>query len=330
MQDSKLCLGIESTAHTFGAGIVDSNGKILSDERMMYKPEPGEGIVPRIAAEHHMTNAKSIISKALEKSKINIKDIDVIAYSQGPGLPPCLNVGAAIARFLSVSNKKNLVGVNHSIGHIEIGKLTTKVIDPVVLYLSGGNTQIIAFVENFYRIFGQTQDIAVGNAFDAVARVLGLNSPGGPEIEKLAKIGSYVELPYAVKGMDVSFSGIVTEICRNFEMFSKNDICYSLQETCFSMLVEVAERAIAHTGKEEVLMVGGVAANKRMQDMLETMCRERGCKMAVVDNKYSGDNGSMIAWGGILEYLSGKKTVHSQPIKPKWKVDQVEIGWMSH
>jgi N6-L-threonylcarbamoyladenine synthase/protein kinase Bud32 len=329
-EDKIICLGIESTAHTFGVGIVDEDGRILADQRIMYKPERGKGILPRDASEHHMKNAFSIIKTALRSANKKISNIDIIAYSQGPGLPPCLNVGAAIARYLALSNNINIVGVNHPIGHIEIGKVTAGAEDPVVLYLSGGNTQVIAFTEGRYRIFGETQDIAIGNAFDSVARILKLSPPGGPEIERLAKGGSYVELPYIVKGMDVSFSGIVTDVEKKVKSgVSPEDLCYSLQETSFAMMIEVTERALAHTDKKEVLLVGGVAANKRLQEMLNVMCEERGAKMYVVDTKYSGDNGSMIAWTGFLAYKSGQRTaIEDSKIKQKWKTDQVEISWI--
>ena len=325
-----ICLGIESTAHTFGVGIVDEGGVVLADERMMYMPESGKGILPRDASEHHTKNASVVIKSALDRAKIKLSDIGLVAFSQGPGLPPCLRIGASIARYLSTSNKLPLIGVNHPIGHIEIGKLTTRSKNPVVLYLSGGNTQVISFAEGRYRIFGETQDIAVGNAFDTVARELKLKSPGGPEIEKMAAGGKYIKLPYSVKGMGLSFSGVVTEVVKNIKSgAAAEDVCYSLQETCFAMLVEVAERALAHTGKEEILLVGGVAANKRLQQMLRTMCEDRGAKLMVVDIKYSGDNGTMIAWPGILAYKSGQETsLERSGIKQKWKTDEAEITWM--
>ena len=327
-----VCMGIESTAHTFGIGIVSSDGKILADVRDMYRPEPGMGMVPRDASEYHTKNAAGLMTAALEEAKITMKDVDVIAFSQGPGMPPCLNVGAALTRYLSLTHKIPLVGINHPVAHIEIGKLTAGASDPVVLYLSGGNTQVIAYAEGMYRIFGETLDIAVGNAFDVAARLLGLKSPGGPEIERLAREGSYVEMPYAVKGMDMSFAGMVTGIKKKIETGVKPaDICYSLQETCFAMLTEVAERALAHTNKREVLLVGGVAANKRMQDMLRTMCSERGAEVRVVDVKYSGDCGAMIAWAGALAHASGQRTaLKNSAINPKWRTDEVEITWMKN
>ena len=328
-KERKICLGIESTAHTFGVGIVDSEGKILSDLRSMYKPVSGKGIVPREASDYHLENGVRLIKSAIEEAGIKIEDVDIIAFAQGPGLPPCLRVGAAIARYLSLSKKKILIGVNHPVAHIEIGKLTTRCNDPVVLYLSGGNTQVIAYAEGYYRIFGETEDLAVGNALDVVARELKLKSPGGPEIERLAVGGNYVELPYSVKGMDLSFSGIVTEVVRKIRKGTKaENICYSMQETCFAMLTEVTERALAHTEKSEVVLVGGVAANKRMQEMLNDMCKNRGAKMHVCDIKYSGDNGAMIAWTGMLMHRVGQSTpIEKSVFKEKWRTDEVKILW---
>ncbi|MFH1623003.1 MAG: KEOPS complex N(6)-L-threonylcarbamoyladenine synthase Kae1 [Candidatus Aenigmatarchaeota archaeon] len=325
-----VCMGIESTAHTFGVGIVDSDGKILADARDMYRPAQGSGMVPRDLSEYHTKNAAGLVAAALNEAKLALKDVSIVAFSQGPGMPPCLNVGAALARYISLSRKIPLVGVNHPIAHIEIGKLTAGSADPVVLYLSGGNTQVIAYTEGRYRVFGETVDMAVGNAFDAVARLFGLKSPGGPEIERLAVGGCYVEVPYAVKGMDVSFAGMLTDVKNKIkDGISPTDICYSLQETCFAMLTEVTERALAHTGKKEVLLVGGVAANKRMQEMLRVMCGERGADVRVVDVKYSGDCGAMIAWAGALARMSGYLTkLGESGIRPKWRADEADIPWM--
>jgi len=326
----KICMGIESTAHTFGVGIVDSEGNILADKRDMFRPAPGKGMIPREAAEHHTQIGPSLINDALEEAGIRLDDIDIIAFAQGPGLPPCLKVGAVISRYISLSRGIDMVGVNHPLAHIEIGKLTAKSEDPVVLYLSGGNTQIIAFEEGYYRIFGETLDVPIGNALDVVARELKLKSPGGPEIERLALDGNYIELPYVVKGMDMSFSGIVTNVKRMVKEGKKSsDICFSLQETCFSMLTEVAERALAHTGKEELLLVGGVAANKKLRDMLDIMCSDRSAELKVVDIKYSGDCGVMISWLGMLEYMSGRTTpIEKSRYIKNWRIDQAKVNWM--
>lgn len=323
-----ICLGIESTAHTFGVGIVTDKGEILADAKDVYKPKLGSGIVPQEAKEHHLMVKEKILEQALEQAGLEIGNIDLIAYSQGPGLPPCLWTGMEFARKLGQEHEIPVIGVNHPVGHIEIGKLATGTKDPVVIYVSGGNTQVIAYASGFYRVFGETEDIPIGNAIDTFARKAGLPNPGGPVIEKLAKKGHYVELPYVVKGMDLSFSGIMTAAAKLLDEEKLEDICYSLQETCFAMLVEVTERAVAHTGKKEVLLTGGVAANKRLTEMLEVMCKERGATFHAVPMKYAGDCGSMIAWTGLLAYREGVRTSKMEPIS-RWRTDEMEIKWVT-
>ncbi len=292
----------------------------------MYIPKKGFGIIPKEAADYHSENAITVLKKALEKANLKISDIDIVAFSQGPGLPQSLRVTAVFARTLSLKNNKPLIPVCHPIGHIEIGRLTTGVKDPIVVYLSGANTQIIAHLEGRYRIIGETENLPLGNAIDMLARELNLPMPGGPEIEKLALRGNYINLPYTVKGCDLSYSGILTEAIKKYNQGTKpEDIAYSFQETCFAMLTEVTERAVAHTDKEEVLLVGGVAANKRLQEMLRIMTSERGAKFFVVPQEYSGDQGVMIAWTGILAYQKGYKIpIENSHIKQKWRVDEVE------
>jgi N6-L-threonylcarbamoyladenine synthase/protein kinase Bud32 len=324
-----ICLGIESTAHTFGIGIADSEGNILADDRSAYKAPEGMGIIPSNAANHHKQVADMIFVNILCEAGLDMDKIDFIAYSAGPGLAPCLLEGANFAIKLSKEYKKPLVPVNHCVSHIEIGKLKTGSNDPVVLYLSGGNTQVIAFTEGRYRIFGETQDLPVGNAMDTLARKIGLQQPYGPNFDLVASKGKYLKLPYVVKGMDLSFSGMLTEAIKKFEnSASKEDICHSFQETCFAMITEVTERALAHTDKSEVLMVGGVAASKRMQEMIEIMCKERGAKMFVVPSEYAGDNGSMIGWTGMLSYKYEKIKKIIEKINPKWRTDEVDIPWL--
>ena len=206
--DNVIVLGIEGTAEKTGIGIVDSDGNILSMVGEQLFPEEG-GIHPRIAAEHHSKWIPKLIPEAIKKANIDYKDIDLISFSQGPGLGPALRSVATSARALSLSLKKPIIGVNHCIAHIEIGKLVTDAINPVSLYVSGGNSQVISFESGRYRIFGETLDIAVGNCLDQFGRETSLGHPGGPVIEKLAKNGFYVDLPYVVKGMDFSFSGLL-------------------------------------------------------------------------------------------------------------------------
>jgi len=321
-----ISLGIESTAHTFGIGIITDKGKVLANAKDMYKTEKG-GILPTEAKEHHLRLKNEILKKALKEAKLRIEDMDIISFSQGPGLPPCLVVGKNFAKELALKHKKPLIGVNHLIAHLEIGKVLTKTKDPVFILATGANTQIIAFEGGKYRVFGECLSIAVGNALDKFGRNIGLGFPAGPKIEELAKKGKYVELPYVVKGMDVEFSGIVTHAANLYKKGAKKeDLCFSIQETIFSMLTEVAERAMAHTGKKELLLIGGVAANKRLIEMLTIMCRERKAKFYVVPVEYSGDQGVMIAWTGILEYKRNKKYYSNLDIKKvdinsNWRID---------
>jgi N6-L-threonylcarbamoyladenine synthase/protein kinase Bud32 len=326
-----ISLGIESTAHTFGIGLIDGNGKVLFDGKSVYKPPLGSGIHPREAAQYHIENAVKTLKLALKNSKLRLKDIDLVSFSQGPGLPNCLQIGASLARYISLRYKKPLIGVNHCIAHIEIGKIMTKCKDPIVVYCSGGNTQIIAYGGGKYRIFGETEDIPIGNAFDVLARSLGLEMPGGPNVEKLAKGGKWIDLPYVIKGMDLSFTGIVTECIKKYEKgISMKDVCYSFQETVFSMLTEVTERALAHTDKFEVLLTGGVAASQRLYEMMKTMCEEREATCYTVPQAYAGDNGSMIAWAGLLMYKNGhQKTKLSDSFFIKdWRTDEVKVTWL--
>jgi N6-L-threonylcarbamoyladenine synthase len=320
-----ICLGIESTAHTFGIGIVDDQGKVLANVSSSYKPKLGKGIDPTEAKEHHLRVKEEVLKKALEQAKIEKPDL--LSFSSGPGLPPCLIIGFEFIKSLAEKWDLKVVPVNHCIAHIEIGKLSSKAKDPAVLYLSGGNTQVIAFEGGKYRIFGETLDQPLGNIIDVFAREAGLPMPGGPEIEKIAK-GRYAELPYSVKGMDVSFSGMLTNLKDKLKSgeYKVEDLAYSLQETAFAMLVEVSERAMAHTEKDELLLVGGVAANKRLQEMCKTMCNERGAEFYVVPKEHSGDNGVMIAWTGIIS--KDQAVSHEKlDINPKWRTDQVDISW---
>ncbi|MBI3037041.1 bifunctional N(6)-L-threonylcarbamoyladenine synthase/serine/threonine protein kinase [Candidatus Woesearchaeota archaeon] len=325
---------------TFGVGIATTekaDGCILANVIKQFTTKSG-GIIPAEAAEHHVDVCDMAIAEALAAAKIAMRDIDIVSFSQGPGIGHCLRIGAAAARTLSIVHKKPLVGVNHCISHLEIGKLLTDAKDPVLLYVSGANTQVIAFEAGKYRIFGETLDMGVGNMIDQFARQIGIGFPGGPQIMKLAAAGkNYIELPYVVKGMDVSFGGILTNIIRKFESgnkgtaaplstpnYRKEDLCYSLQETVFAMLVEVAERAMAHTGKNELLLGGGVACNTRLQEMCRVMCEERGAKLFVPERQFLVDNGAMISWLGILEYLKGTRTaVEKSAILPYWRTDEV-------
>lgn len=327
-----IILGIESTAHTFGVGIV-KNKKILANVKDTYTTEKG-GIIPMEAAKHHLNLNEKIYQQALSDAKISEKDIEGIAFSRGPGLAPCLLVGMKFAKHLSEKLSKPLIPVNHCIAHLEIGK-TTGAREPVMLYMSGANTQVISYSRGRYRIFGETLDIGVGNFLDNFARHIGIGFPGGPKIQALAAKGkNYIEIPYIVKGMDISLSGILTNLKQKVDSrkYSKEDLAYSAQETVFAMLVEIAERALAYTGKKELLLAGGVACNSRVQEMCKIMCKERGAKMFAPDKSLLTDNAAMIAYLGETLFrnkdyvISGK--LNSVDICPTQRTDEVEINYI--
>ena len=368
-----IVLGIESTAHTFGIGIV-KDGKVLSNVKKTYTTEKG-GIIPIEAAKHHEENWESIYLEALNLAEINefapkgvqpqgLREpasrprnfsgekftegkIDAVAFSQGPGLAPCLLVGLKKAKELSEKFGVPLVPVNHCIAHLEIGKLT-KARDPVMLYASGANTQIISYASGKYRVFGETLDLGVGNFIDTFARYAGIGFPGGPKIQELASGGNnYIELPYKVKGMDIALSGILTNLRQKLNEYPLEDLAYSLQETVFAMLVETAERALAHTGKKELLLGGGVACNSRLQEMCRIMCKERGAKFFCPEKQFLVDNAAMIAFLGEImfsprdnsprddsgepsgEPKSGikEKNLDRVDIKPRERTDDVKVNW---
>lgn len=325
------CLGIESTAHTFSCAVVEKSGRsgrILSDVRKIYRPPDGQGIHPREASRHHIEASSGVLSECLGGASLTIRDIDIISYAAGPGLGPCLRVAGVVARTLSSYYDIPIYPVNHAIGHIELGRMLTGARDPLVLLVSGGHTMLVAFKKKRWRVFGETLDITLGQLLDQFGRSLGFASPCGKVIEELAtRTDRYVPLPYVVKGNDVSFSGLVSAAKRISR--DRNDACYSLQETAFAMIGEATERALSFTEKKELMVVGGVAANKRLSGMLRMICKRQGAKFYVVPMQYSGDCGSQIAWTGLLE-ASVKQGVKMQDtfVRQSWRLDTVEIDYL--
>ena len=326
-----MILAIESTAHTFGIAILDMQGKILCNEKETYTTEQG-GIIPIQAAAHHAKIAEQLYKQALEKPNIQENQLQAIAFSNSPGLAPCLIEGMKFAKLKAKQLNIPLIPVNHCIAHLEIGE-TTGAKDPVLLYASGANTQIIAYEAGKYRIFGETLDLGVGNFIDTFARFAGIGFPGGPEIEKLANKADKQELiplPYSIKGMDVSFSGIQTKLKNLLEKNQHpiEQLAYSMQETVFAMLVEAAERALAHTGKTELLLGGGVACNSRLQEMCKIMCQERGAKFFCPPRPLLVDNAAMIAYLGLKMHKAGLKfDTDKVDINPRERTDDVDVLW---
>lgn len=330
MEGRLVCLGVESTAHTFGVALADEAGNILSDVRDVYVPPLGRGIHPREAAEHHGRCAPRVLRDALEKAGLGMDRVDAIAYSRGPGLGPPLRVGATLARSLAAFYGKPLIPVHHAIGHIEIGALTTGARDPLVVLVSGGHTALAAFAGGKWRVFGETEDITLGNLLDMFAREVGLPPPGGVSVERAAEKGRrLIDLPYTVKGNDVVYSGLLTAAIQKYREGERlHDLCFSLQEVAFAMLTEASERCLAHVGKGELLLTGGVAANRRLQGMLRSIAEEHEARFHVVDERYSSDCGAQIAWAGILAYKAGLTVpLEESHIKSRWRLDEVEVPW---
>ncbi|RDD47043.1 putative tRNA N6-adenosine threonylcarbamoyltransferase [Trichoplax sp. H2] len=295
-------IGFEGSANKLGIGII-RDGKVLSNVRHTYITPPGQGFQPRDTAKHHRDHILSVLRKALDNADVTPDEIDCVCYTKD----------------------------------IEMGRLVTGADNPTVLYVSGGNTQVIAYLMNRYRIFGETIDIAVGNCLDRFARVLKLSNDPSPgyNIEQMAKRGKkFIELPYTVKGMDVSFSGILSYIEDIAQKkldggeCTPEDLCFSLQETLFAMLVEITERAMAHCGSNEVLIVGGVGCNERLQQMMREMVEERGATLCATDERYCIDNGAMIAQAGWEMFSSGQVTPFNETwCTQRYRTDEVLVTW---
>lgn len=342
-KDVVIALGIEGSANKIGVGIIrytasDDKYVILSNPRKTYITPAGQGFLPRETAWHHQVHVNALVRLALTEASLNGKgDIDCICYTKGPGMGGPLRSCALCARMLSVLWEIPLIGVNHCVAHIEMGRVATSCSNPVVLYVSGGNTQVIAYSNKRYCIFGETIDIAVGNCLDRFARTLNLSNDPSPgyNIEQLALQGTkYVELPYIVKGMDVSFSGLSTYIEKEAKLkllngeVTPHDLCYSLQETIFAMLVEITERAMAHCNADTVLIVGGVGCNKRLQEMMSEMAHDRGASVCAMDHRYCIDNGAMIAQAGMFSFQMNLTTPMSEATcTQRFRTDGMEIVW---
>jgi len=332
-----IVMGLEGSANKLGIGIVKEDGTILANVRHTYITPPGSGFLPRDTAHHHQQHIISLIHEALKVANLDKSQINAIAYTKGPGMGAPLRSVAVVARTLAQLWHIPMIPVNHCIGHIEMGRQVTGAQNPIVLYVSGGNTQVIAYSLQRYRIFGETIDIAVGNCLDRFARIINLSNDPSPgyNIEQMAKKGKkFVELPYVVKGMDVSFSGILSAIeLIATEQLAKGDctpedLCFSLQETLFAMLVETTERAMAHCGTNEVLIVGGVGCNERLQEMMGVMVKERGGKLFATDDRYCIDNGAMIAWAGMCMHQQGVSApIDQTTCTQRFRTDEVEITW---
>lgn len=295
-------LGIECTAHTLSIGIFDStSGRVLSNVIDMYRGG-SEGLIPRKLADHHSAVFAEVLSKSLADAKLGMDDIGLVAFSQGPGIGSPLSVGIAGAKYLALTRGKPLVGVNHCYAHVKISEHMCGMGDPLILYISGGNSQLLVRRDGYYHVLGETLDVGIGNLFDSFARAIKLEHAHGAALAELAEGGKYVELPYSVKGMNLVFSGLLTAAEKAAKTHPRRDAAYSLMETAFAMTCEVAERALFLTKKKHLVVCGGVAQNRRLQGMLKTMCGEDGVEFGVAPDEFNRDNGAMIAYAGLLQY----------------------------
>ena len=324
-----LVAGIESTAHTFGAAVAEEkNGKmrILSNEVSKY-PSTQEGYIPRKLADFHAEHWLETMETALSKAGKEFGQMDAIAYSQGPGLGHCLHVGWTAAKSLSILFGKPIVPVNHTVAHVEVGRWWCKAKDPLVVYVSGGNTQIAALHEKRYHVFGETMDVGLGNFLDHAGRALDLKPPDAVGVLLAAPKGkNLVPLPYTVKGMSVAYAGLLTALQKLKGKVPVEDLCYSAQEYAFSALVEATERCLCHTKNPEVLLCGGNARNKRLQEMLRLMSEEQGVRFCVTPDDLSGDQAGMIAITGMLMFKAKAIPKEKTPTQ-KMRLDDQKITW---
>ncbi len=322
-------LGIESSAHTLGIGIVD-NGRILTNEKRMYKIG-NKGILPMRAADLHIKNMHPALVKALRTAGLGMHDIEAVGYTKGPGLGPCLEVGMLAARSIALRYGIPIFHVNHAVAHIEITSHMCKAEDPLVLYVSGGNSQILAIVQDpkkHYHVYGETFDIGVGNMLDSFARKAGFRKAWGSEVASAAQGGTYISMPYTVKGMDFAFAGLMTNAVKMLENHKLRDVAYSLQETAFSMLCEATERALLLTGKRTLIVCGGVAQSMRLQEMLKLVAAEHKTRFGVAPNEFNSDNGAMVALVAEKILRSGvKHRMEDCGVNQKYRVDKVALEW---
>ena len=312
-------LAIETSCDETAVAIVEDKSKILANvlaSQIDFHKKYG-GVVPEIASRKHLELLPYLLEEALLISKLDLKNIDVVAVTKGPGLVGALLVGISFAKSLAYSLKKPLIGVNHLIGHISAVFLSYPDLKPplVLLLVSGGHTQIIYMDERMkMKILGRTRDDAAGEAFDKVARLLELNYPGGPEIDKLARNGNpnTYHFPRALMNKDnydFSFSGLKTSIkyfLKDNKDAKKEDIAASFQEAIVDVLLFKTFKAAKEYGVQRIALVGGVAANSRLRERAFELAKEKRIELYIPDLKYCTDNAAMIARAAWMKYEKGE------------------------
>lgn len=312
-----LTLGIESSCDETSVAVIKNGREILSNiiDTQIPIHEKYGGVVPEIASRNHIEAISRVTKLALKEANVEFKDIDAITPTYGPGLVGALLVGVSYAKALSFAINKPLVGVNHIQGHIAANYLTYKELKPpfLCLLVSGGNTQIV-YVRDYteFEVLGKTRDDAIGEAFDKVARVVGLDYPGGPKVDKLAKTGiPNIKLPktHFENSLDFSFSGIKTAVINinhNTKDINKADLCASFEKTVTEVLIENIRKAIEQTGMKSLAIAGGVSANSYIRSEILKL-QSDDLKVYMPDLKLCTDNAAMIGSAGYYNFINGKR-----------------------
>ena len=312
-----LTLGIESSCDETSVAVIKNGREILSNiiDTQIPIHEKYGGVVPEIASRNHIEAISRVTKLALKEANVEFKDIDAITPTFGPGLVGALLVGVSYAKALSFAINKPLVGVNHIQGHIAANYLTYKELKPpfLCLLVSGGNTQIV-YVRDYteFEVLGKTRDDAIGEAFDKVARVVGLDYPGGPKVDKLAKTGTPdIKLPktHFENSLDFSFSGIKTAVINinhNTKDINKADLCASFEKTVTEVLIENVRKAIEQTGMKSLAIAGGVSANSYIRSEILKLQND-DLKVYMPDLKLCTDNAAMIGSAGYYNFINGKR-----------------------
>lgn len=327
-----LVLGIESSCDETSVAVVKNGREVLSNviDTQIKIHEQFGGVVPEIASRNHIEAISRVTKLALEQANVKLEDIDVIAPTYGPGLVGALLVGVSYGRGLAYALNKPLVGVNHLEGHISANYITHPDLEPPFLCMltSGGNTQIV-YVKDYcdMEVLGRTRDDAIGEAFDKVARVIGLTYPGGPKIDKLAEQGkATINFPKThFENLDFSFSGIKTAVInlhhKNPEV-NKADLCMSFEKAVTEVLTENIEKAIKQTGIKKVVLAGGVSANTHIREEFEKLGQKLNVQIYKPDLKLCTDNAAMIGSAGYYRYLHGDISDNTFNAVPNLKIGE--------
>lgn len=323
MKDGKfITLAIESSCDETSVALLAEGRQVLSNiiASQIDVHKVFGGVVPEIASRHHLDNINLVLQQALEEASVTLKEVDLIGVTQGPGLVGALLIGLATAKAISYANKIPLVGVHHIQGHISANYIEHKDLEPpfMALVVSGGHTSIVEVLDhNTYNVLGQTRDDAVGEAFDKVARVLGLGYPGGPLIDKIAKTGDSKSVPFKrtyleKDSLDFSFSGIKTGVLNYLntqklkgEEVQVANVAASFQQAVMDVIVSKIMRAAVNKKENKIVLAGGVAANSKLREMMNIECEKAGIQLICPSIILCTDNAAMIGCAAYYKYKAG-------------------------